>query len=372
MRKLGLILLSLVVLVLFSCRQENKNYKVGVIVPLTGPFAAYGEPVYNGMKLALKEINNRGGINGEKIKLLVEDSKSQSKSAVNSAYKLITTDNVPVIIGPLSSGNSLAVAPISEKNKTVQISTLAGIPKLSNAGDYIFRIYPSSKIGAQFAIDKAIILFKPKKVAILYPNNPFGQVSLKIYSQTATKNKIDVVDVETYLDGDKNYRTQLTKIKNSSPDILLCSAYWSDGASILKQMIELNMNIPVVGEDGWHGPLYELVGENGIKRLYFADILFGREFKDNIKMQKFITNYFKAYKKEANTAAAVGYDAVYIVKEAIENGGYNSDAIKNYLYKNTFSGALGKIVFDKNGDNVGVKLGIFQLDSLNNTVLISK
>lgn len=352
--------------------QQANNYKIGAIVPLTGPFAVYGEPVNNGMQLAIEEINSNGGINGRKLELILEDSKSESKSAVNSAIKLINVDKVPIIIGPLSSGNSLAVAPISEKNKVVQLSTLAGIPELSNSGDFIFRIYPSSTIGAQFAVDKAIKMFNPKKIAVLYPSNPFGEVSKRIYSETAKGKNVDVVSIESYLDGDKDFRTQLAKIKKASPDLILCSAYWSDGATILKQMIEMSITIPIVGEDGWHGPLYQLVGNEGMKQLYFADILFGKEFKENQKMQSFIFNYNAKFNSTATTAAAIGYDAVYIVTEAIEKAEYNSIKIKDYFYNHDFKGSLGTITFDKKGDNVGASLGIFQLDSLNNAALISK
>lgn len=365
------IIVILIIPFIVSCNSSS-NYKIGVIVPLTGPFAVYGEPVNNGMQLALEEINHNGGVNGKQLELVIEDSKSESKSAVNSATKLMTIDKTPIIIGPLSSGNSLAVAPISEKNQVVQLSTLAGIPELSNSGDFVFRIYPSSTVGAQYVIDKALEMFKPQKIAILYPSNPFGEVSKKIYGETAKEKNVKVVAIESYIDGDKDFRTQLTKIKNSSPDLILCSAYWADGASILKQMTELNLSIPIVGEDGWHGPLFELVGKKGIDQLYFADILFGTEFKENKKMQSFISNYNKKYNSSANTAAAIGYDAVYIVAEAFENTEYNSTRIKEYLYENSFNGALGEITFDSKGDNVSANLGIFQLDSLNNVELITK
>lgn len=135
-------------------------------------------------------------------------------------------------------------------------------------------------------------------------------------------------------------------------------------------MQELGINIPIVGEDGWRGPIAGMVGKEGLKRLYFADIAFGTEFKDNKVMQTFIKNFEDKYHKKASTYAATGYDAVYIAKKAIESGGYNGEGIKNALYKIDYMGALGNIRYDENGDNVGVKFAIFQLNEKNEGILV--
>jgi branched-chain amino acid transport system substrate-binding protein len=367
-----IIFICLFLILMGSCKQETKSYNVGAIISLTGPFAEYGDPVKKGMLLAEEQINLKGGIKGKGIRLIIEDDASVAKNSINSAVKLINVDKVPIILGPITSGNSMAVAPVSENNKTIQLSILAGIPDLSNAGDYIFRIYPSSTIGAQFAVDKAIEYFKPKKVAILYPSNPFGEVSKSIYKKTCENNGIEVGIIESYIDGAKDFRAQLTKISRYSPDIVLCSAYWIDGTNIVKQMIEMNIEAPVIGEDGWHGPIYQFIGKKGIQKVYFADILFGRDIGDNIEMQDFMNKFRLKYNQNATTSAAAGYDAVCIAEEAIRNAGYNPTSIKKYLYNINFKGSLGNIKYDANGDNVGLSFGLFQMDSLNNVKLIIK
>ncbi len=345
--------------------------KIGVINPMTGPFAVYGKPVQEGMIMAQNEINNSGGINGSNIQLIFEDDAGNPTKTISSINKLISVDRVSVIIGPLSSGTSLAAAPISEKNKIIQISTLAGSPDLTNAGDYIFRIYPSSIVGAKYTIDKALEIIDPKKVAILIPNNTVGKASAEVYQNECKSKNIEIVAVESYNDGDIDYRNQLIKIKENKADIILCSAYWEDGALILKQMTEMNFFIPVFGEDGWHGEISSIVQSRIINKLYYADILFGNN-TGNMKMNNFITNYEKTYQKKATTYAATGYDAVYLIKESIAINGYNNNDIKKYLYSTTFTGATGSIKFDKNGDNIGLNFGIYQLDSVDNAILISK
>lgn len=359
-----------IVLVVAQTEKEPKEIKIGAIIPITGSFGAYGEPVRDGMLLAAEEINSAGGIKGKKIQLIIEDDAGDPKTSVNAFSKLVNTDRVPLVLGPVTSGCSMATAPIAEKTKKVQISILAGIPDLTNAGDYIFRVYPSSELGARYVAEQAASQFKPKKVAILYANNPFGQTSRRIYEETAKKVGIEVVAVESFSDGDQDFRTQLTKIKKANPDLILCSTYWAEGARILVQMVELGLNIPVLGEDGWRGPIAEIVGENGLKLLYFADIAFGSEFKDNKVMQEFIKGFESKYHKKATTHAAAGYDAVYVAKKAIEEGGYKSELIKDALYKLDYLGALGEIRYNSNGDNVGVRFAIFQLNLNNEAVLI--
>ena len=359
-----------IVLIVSQTKKEPDEIKIGAIIPLTGSFATYGEPVRDGMLLAVEEINNTGDIKGGKIKLIIEDDAGDPKTSVNAFTKLATADKVPVILGPLSSGCSMATAPVAEKNKTVQISTLAGIPALSEAGDYVFRIYPSTEAGARFAAQEALKRFKPKRVAIMYMHNPFGEAAKKIYKKTAKELDIEVVDMESFPDGEKDFRTQLSKIKQANSDILFCSAYWGEGSRILVQMQELGIDIPVVGEDGWRGPIADIVGEKGLKRLFFADIAFGPEFKDNEVMQRFIKNFERKYHNKASTYAATGYDAVHIAKKAIEEGSYSGEGIKNALYRMDYVGALGHIKFDEKGDDIGVKFALFQLNEKNEGILV--
>jgi len=373
----ALLLIAAVLMTLAMCslsgctKKDESDIKVGAIIPLTGPFASYGEPVRDGMMLAVDEINKGGGIYGKKIKLIIEDDAGDPKNAVNAFNKLVSVDKVPIVLGPLSSGSSMATAPIAEKSRVVQLSTLAGIPALTNAGDYVFRIYPSSELGARFAAQKALEIFKPRKIALLCMKNPFGEAAREIYLEAAKESNIQVVSVEEFQDGEKDFGTQLSKIKQKAPDIVFCSAYWQEGASILIKMQELGMKMPVIGEDGWRGALFSLVGENGLNQLYFADILFGKDITDNVAMQNFISSFEKKYAKTASTYSATGYDAINMVKVLI-NDNRSGEEIKNAMYKIDYKGALGNIKFDQNGDDIGLKFGIFKLNNKNESILKQK
>jgi len=347
--------------------KDGATIRIGAIDPLTGTFATYGEPIRDGMLLAVDEINAKGGINGSKIELLLEDDGGDPKASVNAFTKLATVSKVPVIIGPLSSGTSMATAPLADRYRVVQLSTLAGTIDLTNAGDYVFRIYPSSELGSRYIAKVAIERFKAKKVAIFYANNPIGVTSRRFVTEVVQQVGAEVVAVETFNDGDRDFRTQLTKIRNTNPDVVLCSAYYEEGAQILVQAKQLGLKAPFLGEDSWFGPIANIAGD-ALRNLYFADIAFGPEYKDNQSMQQFIAVFQQRFNRTPNSYSAAGYAAVYVVKHTIEAGGYDGMKIKDALYKTDMITAFGRIKYDQNGDNVGATYALFQLNERNERV----
>lgn len=348
---------------------EAAVVRIGAIVPLTGPLAAFGEPVRDGMLMAMEEINTSGGIEGKPIKLIIEDDASDPKTAVNAFTKLATVDKVPIILGPLSSGSSMATAPLADKYHVVQVSTLAGTIDLTHAGDYVFRIYPSSEVGSRYIAKVAVQRFKARRVAILYPTNAFGVTSRKFVTEDMKNSGAQVVVVETFNDGDRDFRTQLTKVAQAKPDLIICSAYYTEGAQILVQAKQLGLKVPILGEDGWFGPIADIAGD-ALKNLYFANTAFGPEYQNNQVMQKFIRDFQKKFGKKATSYSATGYDAVYLAKKAVDKGGYDGTGIKTALYQIDFQGAFGKIKFDENGDNIGAIYDLFQLSGQNDPIRV--
>jgi len=353
-----------------GCRdKEDGTVKIGAITPLTGPFAAYGEPVQEGMLLAVDEINSEGGINGHKIKLLSEDDSSDPTNAVNAFTKHATVSQVPAVIGPLSSGCSMATAPLADRYKVVQLSTVAGTIDLSKAGDYVFRIYPSSDVGSRYIAKIAVEKFNAKRAALFFANDAFGVTSRKFISEILQGKGVQIVADEAFNGGDRDFRTQLTKIVQAKPDVLMCSAYYEEGAQILVQAKQLGLNVPILGEDGWFGPIAAVAGDT-LKNLYFANVAFGPDYKNNQPMQQFITAFQQRFKKMPNSYSAAGYSAVYLLKQAIERGGYDGTKIKDALYTTDILTAFGRVKYDANGDNVGATYDLFQLNEKNEPVLV--
>jgi len=260
---------------------------------------------------------------------------------------------------------------VAEKNKVIQISTLAGTIDLTNAGDYVFRIYPSSEVASRYIAKVAIERFTAKRVAIFYPESAPGFTAKQFISEVVNAAGVEVVAEESFKDGDRDFRSQLSKIASKKPDVILCSAYYVEGALILVQAKEQGLNVPILGEDGWFGPIAD-IARDALKNLYFANVAFGPEFKDNQVMQKFITAFEKQFSKKATAYAAAGYDAIYLAKKAIEIGGYDGQKIKDALYEIDLQGAFGRIKYDDNGDNIGATYDLFQLNAKNEAVLVKK
>jgi len=176
-------LLSFPFLVLISCSKEQGIYKIGVIGPFTGEGATYGAAMKRGIELALEEINASGGINGNRLVAIYEDSKLLPKEGVNAFNKLVQIDKVPVIIGAAASRVTLAIAPLAQKNKVVLLSSISTSDSLRHVGDFIFRNVPPNSIQGKTAAYFIIQKLHKRKVAIFYKNDEYGSDLTKSFKK---------------------------------------------------------------------------------------------------------------------------------------------------------------------------------------------
>jgi len=359
------ILAFAIALVVTHAKKEAKDIKVGIILPLTGPGAPYGQAEREGMELAAREANESGGIKGKKLLLSIEDSQTDPATGVAAIIKLIQIDKVKIIIGDLASSVTLAIAPIAEKNKVVLITPGSSSPKISRAGDYIFRLYPSDdyqgKILAEWAFENAI-----KKVGILYINNDYG-VGLKDKFKGEFENRGGIIPVEeAYEQGEKDFRTHLTKLKARDVGGMFIIAAGQENANILIQLKELGINKRVFAPDSFKDENIIKVAGNAAEGVVCSAPSFSLLEKRKVVIT-FLSDYKTAYKKEPNVFAAYGYDSVSLVSKLVRSYGYDSSVIKNELHRIKFEGVIGEISFDESGDLVPrmefyiVKDGKFQL-----------
>ena len=323
--------------------------KIGAILPLTGGASIYGESAKEGIDLAIEEINNKGGINGRKIEIIYEDSKAEPKEGVSAINKLISVDRVPVIIGAIASAVTLAIAPIAEENHVVLLSPGSSAPKITEAGDYIFRNEVSEEFGAR----KSAELYYDagfKKIAILYINNDYGvsvkEITEKVYQEKGGK----ITAAEAFVQNTTDFRTSLQKIKNSDPQALLIVAY-GEYPMIIRQMKEAGMELPILTTPVFESKeLLKKLGESAEGVIYSYYGTFNLESQKE-EVKQFLDNFRKKYNKDPSYYAALGHDAVYLLRIAIEKGGYHSDGIKNALYTiKNYPGVTGITSFDENGD----------------------
>jgi branched-chain amino acid transport system substrate-binding protein len=356
MKKLGIIIGLIVVvglavvLVLTQPKKESEKIKIGAILPLTGEDAKLGESAKKGVILAAEEINKKGK---QKIEVIFEDTQGQPTIAINAFKKLITFHKVPVVIGELSSSVTLAVAPLAEKSHTILISPSASAPKISEAGDYIFRVCASDifegKEMAKFIHQK----LKYKKIGILYINNDYGIGLKDAFQQEFTNLGGKIVAVESFEQGGTDFKSQLAKIKLAHPDGVYMPGYAKEMALILKEAKEIGLHTRFFSSISFEDPqILELAKEESEGVIYTA---YGYDPERQIpNIQKFVQMYKSKFNEIPDIYAALSYDATQVIMEAINKSeSLNSQTIKENLYgiKN-FPGVTGEITFDKNGDVV--------------------
>lgn len=322
--------------------------KIGVISYLSGPGAAYGEAITNGLNLALDEINEKGDV---KIELVVEDSAGKQDQALTVGQKLMSSDDILAIIGPTLSTEMNVVGPEADINGIPIIgtsTTAAGIPQI---GDYVFRNSIPESLAIPAALEKAVDKYGVKKVAILYGNDDlFTQSGFDTMKKVAEEMKLEIVTIETFQKGQSDYNAQLTKIKDLNPDLILASALYNEGAVIMDQARKMGIDVPFVGGNGFNSPEVISIAGKASEGLIVATPWFGE--KPDQKVQDFVKKYEEKYSKKPDQFAAQAYDALYIVAEALKNAGESDrDALRDSLAEiKDLDGILGKFSFDKDGD----------------------
>lgn len=349
--------LSIILLTLAGCNDAGKgsnDFRFGVIVPLTGSAGNYGKSARQGIDLAIKEINAAGGISNRQIAAIYEDSKAIGKDAASATQKLISVDNVSVIIGGIVSAETLSGAPICEQNKVVWLSPTSSAPAITNAGDYIFRNWPSDNIEgskmADFMYQKKAI----KKVAILQVRNDYGEGIIKVFKDRFNGQGGQVTAEDKYDQNETMFRSILTKVLASKPEALYCIGYYTDVALISKQVRELNNSLPIFATTTIEDPQFIKIGGAAVEGvIYPLASGYNAESTDPV-VQTFKKNFHAAYNEDPGFVAAQCYDCVNIIKKSIEAGkGESGTEIKSEIYKiKNFQGTTGITSFDQNGDVV--------------------
>lgn len=349
-----LILIAFLIIFSFGCakKKETKEIKIGALLPLSGDGAKYGEEAKNGIDLATEQINAKGGINGEKIRIVYEDDLGTATGAINGFDKLVASEKVPIVIGPMYSSTALAVAPRAEEKKIVLFSPSASTPDLTKAGDYIFRNWPSDIFEGGEIAKFTYQVLGLRKIAIFTVNLDYGLGLTKVFKDDFTKLGGGILLEEKYEQGNTDFRTQLAKIKAKKPEAIYLPGYYTEIGLILKQAKELGIKARFLSCVGFDNPKSLEIAGNAAEGVIFARPAYDPESQDPN-----VTNFVKDFKAKfgvvPGTYAVHAYDALKIVVEAIKKGGYSADRIKTALYSiKDFTGVIGNTSFDENGDVV--------------------
>jgi len=335
---------------LFAATAQATDLKIGIAEALTGGGAQYGVPIRNGFQLAADEINAKGGINGNKILLVIEDEQGKKEEAINVFKKLIFQDKVLMIFGPTLSNSMFAAGPVANGAKVVAFGTSNTANGITDIGPYIFRNSVMESDVLPVTVASAVKHYKLKNVAVIYGNDDaFTKSGYDAFKKALEEQKLPVTTTETYVKGDVDFKAQLTKIKGTNPDAVVCSCLAEEAANIMLQARGLGLKVPFIGGNGFNSPkLFE------ISKLAGEGTFVGSPWANTNPApanKSFVAAYQKKYSLEPNQFAAQAYDALNIAAAALKDIKLTGDiatdreALKNALPKVNITGATGPFKF---------------------------
>ena len=334
-----------------SAKASGDSITIGTVTTNSGTAAAYGEAEVKGFELAVSEINAKGGINGKKVKLESMDDKGDATEASNAYNKLAGDNNVLAVAGPTISATTAAVAPLADQSKLVTIAPAATSDSIET-GNYLFRTCFKDSYQGEVAARFAAENLKDKKVAVLYgTGDPYSSGVGEAFAKAAEKLGLEVVDKESSSSADDTeYSAQLQKIQASGAELLYAPYYYSvAGPYIIPQARSVGFEGYVMGPDGYDG--LKLTGDKSQYNKTYYTTHYSADDNTNTKVQDFIKSYKSKNNAEPNTFAALGYDTIYMIKQAIEKAGENAtrEDVRNAVAGMTFDGVTGKFTMDKSG-----------------------
>ena len=310
-------------------KESGDTIKVGANFELTGNVANYGNATIEGLQLAIDEANEAGGINGKKIELVSVDDKSEAAESINAATKLISDDDVKVIVGPATTGLVLAETQTATDAKVPIIAPCATSPEATvengKVKPYVFRscfIDPQQgEVMATFAAKDL-----KAKTAVIYVDNSsdYSKNLAKVFKEKFEAAGGKVVMEEAFLQKDQDFKATLTKLKTANADVMFVPAYYEEVGKIVKQAREMGFNSAILGTDGWDDTkVVDIAGADALNNTFFST----HYSEKDAEVQGFIEAYKKKYNRAPNVFAALGYDAGKMLVDALKRAG-SSDTEK--------------------------------------------
>jgi branched-chain amino acid transport system substrate-binding protein len=358
MRHISRITTALIVLMLAGgisvfaggSQEADDTIHVALSAPITGDWSEYGVNFERSVTMAIDKLNSEGGVLGRQIRLSVGDTKGNPQEAATLAQKWTSDPTIVAQIGAFSSSSSMAAQPIFDSAGMVQLSPTASHADYAKGSEWSFGIVGTQAgegpFNARFAYDDIGI----EKVAVLHLNNDWGIDTAKYFSEAFENLGGEVVGTEFYFDGESDFTAVLTKLKDSDADGLFIASFYNDGAAINIQRERLGWDVPVLGPTSLYSPqLLELGGE-AVDGLYTATGFFAED--PDPAVQEYVTEFEERFGARPNFHAALAYDAMMLLADAIERAGSTDrGSIREALSETAgFPGLAGTITFTPNGD----------------------
>lgn len=347
---LSLVLLLAGTLMVPSSVRAADTIKVGIILPLTGEKAKFGELERNSFKMALDEIN-KTGVKGKKIELLIEDDTGKPDVARGAAEKLLTKDNVVMLGGGYGSSETYAIAGVAQQKKIPFLINTGSADNITEQGwNFVFRLNPTVSEYSDAAESFYKEVAKPKTAVILYENTLFGTSGSKDFEKACKATGIQILVKEGYEHGAVDFKPLLIKVKNTKPDLIFMISYVMDASLIMRQAMELDINpkLYVGGGAGFTLPeFYQNTGK-AAEGVFSADLWLPT--LPNPGAKEYYNNYKKIYNKETEYHGAEAYSAMYVIADTLKRAkSFSPEDIRQALLATNLMTAFGRIKFTSYG-----------------------
>ena len=325
---------------------DTSPVTIGFIGSLTSDTSDKARYAKSAVELAVDEINELGGVDGRLLEVVYKDGGCDSTMAHEAARDLIENHNVVAIIGGLCSHETLGFTDFAESSKTPVLSFCSTAPEISHAGDYVFRINPSSVRHGHFDAGYVRKVLDKQRAAILYVDAPWGIGLMNSFSEAFARGGGEIIARESHLLTDTDLREQIVNMQSSDPDLIYFLSYADTSVIGLNQMQELGLDVPVLGGSTWDNQsVWEVAGSLDAEILYSISFSpLNSEFRNSMRDRFGITDILECVPH--------AYDWVNILAQVIDRVGTNSESIKNELYRTVYNSGISsnQIRFDENGD----------------------
>jgi branched-chain amino acid transport system substrate-binding protein len=332
---------------------EGSEILIGEYGSMTGSESTFGVSTHKGVLMAIDEVNKAGGIKGKKIQLKHYDDQGQAAEAVTTMTKLITQDKVSLVIGEVASSRSIAAGAIAQQYKIPMVSPSSTNPKVTQVGDYVFRVCfidPfQGAVMARFAINN----LKLKRAAVFRDIKADYSVGLaNFFLEEYKKMGGEVVADVSYASGDMDFKSQLTSIKGKNPDVLFVPGYYTEVGLVARQARELGLKAVLLGGDGWDSEKLTEIGGEAIVGGYYSNH-YSHEDKSPV-VQNFVAQFKARYGDVPSGLAAQGYDAAMVAFDAMKRSpDLSPKSLRDALAQTkNFQGVTGMITINEDRNAV--------------------
>ena len=333
---------------------DRSTIKIGYFGDLTGPTYNFGQSAMNGVLMAAAQANQYGGVNGRQIDVVIQDDRGSPEEAARLTAKLIDDYKVVAVIAGGTSGNSRAAAPKAQSSHIPLISPSSTDPAVTQTGDYIFRACFVDSFQGEAMASFAANTLKAKRAAILFDfNSPYGRGLTEFFEISFAKLGGEIVNKQSYTQGDSDFKGQLSSIKAAEPDVIYIPGYYGEVALIAKQARAIGLQQPLLGGDGWDAPELWQLGGDALNGSYMTTHYSVGDPSPAI--QAFVEGYKQRYGNLVPDAhAALAYDAARLLFDAITRAATTDSPPLRDALANTkdFAGVTGMITMDADRDAI--------------------